>query len=120
MAERQSIRHDKAAEKATAILQELLRDFPARDFAIELWDGTRWHSEPSKFCRFTWHIHNPRVLQALFRPDRDWLWPSPIYRVISTSAGSAGGLSRGRLPDAQRIHFGREDAPMDKRTGWRH
>jgi len=71
MAERQSIRHDKAAEKATAILQELLRDFPGRDFAIELWNGTRWNAEPSKFCRFTWHIHNPGALQALFRADRE-------------------------------------------------
>lgn len=71
MAERQTIRHDKAAQKASTILQELLRDFPARDFAIELWDGTRWEAEPSKFCRFTWYIHTPGVLQALFRSDRE-------------------------------------------------
>ena len=71
MAERQSIRHDKAAEKATAILQELLGDFSARDFAIELWDDTRWDVERPKFCHFTWHIHNPGPLQALFRADRE-------------------------------------------------
>lgn len=71
MAERQSIRHDKAAEKASAILRELLRDSPERDFAIELWDGSRWDPEPSKFCRFSWQIHSPRVLQALFRSDRE-------------------------------------------------
>lgn len=71
MAERHSIRHDKAAEKATAILHELLRDLPARDFDIELWDGTHWDAAPSKFCRFTWHIHNPGALQALFRADRE-------------------------------------------------
>jgi cyclopropane-fatty-acyl-phospholipid synthase len=71
MAERQPIRHDKAAEKASAFLQELLRDFPARDFAIELWDGSRWEPEPSKFCRFTWQIHSPRVLHAFFRSDRE-------------------------------------------------
>ena len=71
MAERRPIRHDKAAEKASAILQDLLRDFPARDFAIELWDGTRWDADPSKFCRFTWQIHSPRALQAFFRSDRE-------------------------------------------------
>lgn len=71
MAERRPIRHNKAAEKASSILRELLRDLPTRDFAVELWDGTRWNAEPSKFCRFTWHIHNPRVLQALFRSDRE-------------------------------------------------
>jgi hypothetical protein len=31
MVEHEPIRHDKAAEKAAAILQELWRDFPARD-----------------------------------------------------------------------------------------
>jgi cyclopropane-fatty-acyl-phospholipid synthase len=86
MAERQSIRHDKAAEKATAILQELLRDFPARDFAIELWDGTRWQTNPSKFCRFTWQIHNPRVLRAFFSSDRELaLAESYIYGDFDVS-----------------------------------
>jgi hypothetical protein len=94
--------------------QELLRDFPGRDLAIELWDGTRWDSEPSKFCRFTWHIHNPEVLQALFCSDRDWLWPSPIYRVISTSAGICRRSSPWPITYAQRIHFGREDTHGQK------
>jgi len=86
MAERQSIRHDKAAEKATAILQELLRGLPARDFAIELWDGTRWDAEPSKFCRFTWHIHNPKVLHAFYRSDRQLaLAESYIYGDFDVS-----------------------------------
>lgn len=71
MAERHSIRHDKAAEKGSAVLQELLREYPAGDFAVELWDGTRWDPAPSKFCRFIWQIHTPRVLQALFRSDRE-------------------------------------------------
>ena len=89
MAERQSIRHDKAAEKAAAILQELLRDLPAHDFAIELWDGSRRDAESSKFSRFTWHIHQPEVLHALFRSDREVAlaesYICPIYMVISTS-----------------------------------
>lgn len=86
MAERQPIRHDHAAEKASAILQELLRDFPTRDFAVELWDGTSWAAEPSNFCRFTWHIHTPRVLQALFRSDRELaLAESYIYGDFDVS-----------------------------------
>ena len=86
MAERQSIRHDKAAEKASAILRELLRDSPECDFAIELWDGSRWDPEPSKFCRFTWQIHSPRVLQALFRSDRELaLAESYIYGDFDVS-----------------------------------
>lgn len=86
MAEREAIRHDKAAERASAVLQELLREYPARDFAVELWDGTRWEPEPSKFCRFTWQIHTPRVLQALFRADRELaLAESYIYGDFDVS-----------------------------------
>lgn len=70
MAERQTIRHDKAAEKASAILEDLLRGFPARDFAIELWDGTRFDPAAGSFCRFTWTINNPTPLQALFHSNR--------------------------------------------------
>ena len=70
MAERQPIRHDKAAEKASAILHELLRGYPARDFAIELWDGRRFDPVPGNFCRFAWHIKNPSAIQALFCSDR--------------------------------------------------
>jgi len=86
MAERHFIRHDKASEKASTILQELLRDFPARDFAVELWDGTRWDAKASKFCRFTWQIHTPRALQALFRSDRELaLAESYIYGDFDVS-----------------------------------
>jgi cyclopropane-fatty-acyl-phospholipid synthase len=70
MAERKLLRHDWAAEKAGAVLYELLQDYPSRDFAVELWDGTCWEAEPGKFCRFTWRIHNPGALRAMARPDR--------------------------------------------------
>lgn len=53
-----------------AIVQELLREYHPRDFAIELWEGSRWNPEPGQFCRFTWHLHRPSVLRALLRPDR--------------------------------------------------
>lgn len=61
---------NKSASKAMAIVQELLREYHPRDFAIELWDGSRWNPEPGQFCRFTWHLYHPRVLRALLRPDR--------------------------------------------------
>jgi len=70
MAESQPIRHDRAADKASVILQELLRGYPARDFAIELWDGTRFDPDAGRLCRFTWHIKKPSAVQALFRSDR--------------------------------------------------
>ncbi len=60
----------RGAAKAAAVLDELLRGYSAREFAVELWDGTRWEPQPGSFCRFTWHIHSPRVLRALLRPNR--------------------------------------------------
>lgn len=69
MAERAHLRLNSAA-RAEAVLDELLREYPARDFAVELWDGTRWEPHAGSFCRFTWHIHNPRALKAMLRPNR--------------------------------------------------
>jgi len=48
----------------------LLRAYPARDFAIELWDGRRFDPAAGNFCRFTWHIKKPGAIQALLRSDR--------------------------------------------------
>lgn len=60
----------KAAAKASAVLEELLEDYHPRDFAVELWDGTRWDPDFGQFCRFTWHIKHPNALRAALRPDR--------------------------------------------------
>jgi cyclopropane-fatty-acyl-phospholipid synthase len=47
-----------------AVVQELLREYHPRDFAVELWEGTRWDPEPGQFCRFTWRINNAGGLRA--------------------------------------------------------
>ncbi len=49
-----------------AIVHELLREYHPRDFAVELWDGTRLDPEPGQFCRFTWRINHAGALRALF------------------------------------------------------
>jgi len=53
-----------------AIVQELLREYPARDFAVELWNGSRLEPDPGQFCRFTWHINHPGALRAAFASAR--------------------------------------------------
>ena len=53
---------DVSGRQTLEILQELLRDFHPRDFAIELWEGTNWPPEESRFHRFTWKIRNPDAL----------------------------------------------------------
>src|SRR5213593_2112111 len=55
-----------AAPKVLKLLQSVLWDFRPRDFAIELWDGTRWTPERNQFHRFTWKINNPDALRAAF------------------------------------------------------
>jgi len=60
----------KTVAKVTAVLEELVGDYRPRDFAVELWDGTRWDPDPGQFCRFTWRIHHPRALRAALRSDR--------------------------------------------------
>jgi cyclopropane-fatty-acyl-phospholipid synthase len=61
---------DKAAARSMAIVQELLRDYHPRDFAVELGDGTQLGPDQGQFCRFTWRINNARALRALFRSDQ--------------------------------------------------
>ena len=62
--------HTRTVAKVMAILEELLGDYRPRDFAVELWDGTRWDPDPGQFCRFTWRIHHPGGLRAALRSDR--------------------------------------------------
>jgi cyclopropane-fatty-acyl-phospholipid synthase len=70
MAERSQAVRDKYSGRAIAALQALLEDYHPRDFAVELWDGTRWDPEPGEFCRFTWHINHAGALRAMLRSDR--------------------------------------------------
>jgi cyclopropane-fatty-acyl-phospholipid synthase len=59
----------KRASKAAAIVDELLREYHPRDFAVELWNGFRWEAEAGQFCQFTWHIRHPALFRALLRPN---------------------------------------------------
>lgn len=64
MAERAHIRQEQGTQATLSFLRELLGDYHPRDFAVELWDGTRWEPERSQFCRFTWKINNPGFLRS--------------------------------------------------------
>ncbi len=55
-----------SAQQSLAFLQVLLRDYHPRDFAVELWDGTRWEPEPNQFRRFTWKINRASALPSAF------------------------------------------------------
>jgi len=52
-------------------VKTLLGGLHPRDFAVELWDGTRWPAEASVFPRFTWKIQSPEALwRAIFSTNR--------------------------------------------------
>jgi cyclopropane-fatty-acyl-phospholipid synthase len=70
MAEAAPVRHERNVAHAWAVVRELLRDYPRREFAVELWDGTRWEPEPGNFCRFAWHIRNAGALRGMLRSER--------------------------------------------------
>lgn len=62
---------DRGAARTARFVERLIRDIYPRDFAVELWGGTRLPPDASQFHRFTWKINNPDVLKAVFSsPNR--------------------------------------------------
>ena len=57
---------DQGANRTLAFLQEILRDYHPRNFAIEIWDGTCWEPEPGQFRRFTWKITRAGAVRSVF------------------------------------------------------
>jgi cyclopropane-fatty-acyl-phospholipid synthase len=135
MGERKQFVQEKSASRAMALVQELLGEYHPRDFAVELWDGSRWDPEPAQFCRFTWRIHHPSTLRSLLRSGRqvalgeayiyndfdisgDILAIFPVAEYLSEKHFSAaeklrlGGLLLG-LPS--RVHEGNGRAKLDGR-----
>jgi len=113
MAERAHVPVGKTAARAAAILDELLRDYPARDFAVELWDRTRWEAAPGSFCRFTWHIKNPAALRAMLRSDRELALSESYLRGDFDVTGDllavfpvAEYLTEKQLTAAQKLRLG--------------
>src|SRR5438874_700768 len=70
MGERKQFVQEKSASRAMALVHELLGDYQPRNFAVELWDGSRWEPEANQFCRFTWRINHPSTFRSLLRSDR--------------------------------------------------
>jgi cyclopropane-fatty-acyl-phospholipid synthase len=62
-------RENSSADRSLAILRTLFGPQYARDFAIELWDGTRVAASGTP--RFTLRINEPFALRAAFAPPLD-------------------------------------------------
>lgn len=59
---------DREVQRTLAFLHFLLDDYPARDFAIRLWDGTTWEAAPGQPTTFTLILNHPGALRAMFWP----------------------------------------------------
>src|ERR1017187_125120 len=80
-----------SAQQSLVFLQALLRESHPRDFAVELWDGTRWEPAPNQFRRFDWKINRPAGLRAAFRePSQLALAEAYIYRHFDLEGDLAG------------------------------
>jgi len=57
---------DSTASKWLLLLEEALREFHPRNFAVRLWDGSFLPPELGRLSRFTLVIRNPAALRSLF------------------------------------------------------
>ena len=58
------------ASAALAFLEDLLAGYHPRDFAVRLWDGSRWTPEKGRTARFTLVLEHPGSLRQMFLPPR--------------------------------------------------
>ena len=124
MAERAQVVQEKSAARAMALVQALLRDYHPRNFAVELWDGSRWDPDPGQFCRFTWRIKHPNALRSILRSDRQVaLGESYIYGDFDISGDIlaifpvAEHLAEKHFSAAEKLHIASLVLGLSSRAG---
>jgi cyclopropane-fatty-acyl-phospholipid synthase len=71
MAVREGPATDRAGRESLAFLKVLFGEEQRRDFAVQLWDGTRWEPAPGETARFTLRLRHPGAIRAMFWPPDD-------------------------------------------------
>lgn len=59
---------EHAVQTTFDIIEAIFGGYQPRDFAVRLWDGTEWPSEPGQPTRFTLVLRHPGALRAMFLP----------------------------------------------------
>jgi len=62
---------NRAKKKTLAILERVFADYPARDFAVRLWDGTTWPEGGGSSPAFTLVLNHPGALRKMFLPPSE-------------------------------------------------
>ena len=64
-------KNKRAKETSLAILDEVFANYPARDFAVRLWDGTTWPERDGPSPAFTLVLNHPGALRKMFLPPSE-------------------------------------------------
>ena len=56
---------DQAKDRTLTILQKVFADYPSRDFAVRLWDGTTWPDGGGLSPAFTLMLNYPGALRKM-------------------------------------------------------
>jgi cyclopropane-fatty-acyl-phospholipid synthase len=62
---------DSTTRRSWHLLHDLLADYPHRDFAVRLWDGSTWEAEPGQPTRCTIVLRRPGSLRKLLTSRND-------------------------------------------------
>ena len=62
------VRPERAADVTLRLLEDLFADYPARDFAVRLWDGSTLGPAPGQPERFALVLRHPGALRKMFLP----------------------------------------------------
>ena len=71
MVEAQVMTRDSHVANALDFLSAVFENYPGRDFAIQLWDGTVWEARGTNEHRFTIVLHGPSALRRMFFPPTE-------------------------------------------------
>ncbi len=62
---------DKHVKNTLELLQAVFADYPGRDFAIRLWEGTIWEPQGTSEHSFTIVLNQPSALRRMFFPPTE-------------------------------------------------
>ena len=101
---------NRAKEKTLAILEGVFADYPTRDFAVRLWDGTTWPEGGGSSPAFALVLNHPGALRKMFLPPSELnLGEAYIYGDFDVEGNlqSDRRFPNGRVPPEPRLGGGR-------------
>ena len=120
----QLLTQDSDVQTSLSIVQEVFGNYHPRNFAVHLWDGTRWDPEPGQQALFTMVLQHPGSLRSMFLAANERaLGEAYVYDDfdiegdIEAAFGMADYLLGMRFGLAEKVHLRRllSKLPSEKR-----